>query len=68
MLRFPPIFVSSAPKRPLGPAELLVEASFADLRHGGDGDLSRVSGFPRRVSASASANHDLSLHKKARSY
>jgi hypothetical protein len=32
----------SAPKRPLGPAELLVEASFADLRHGGDGDLGRL--------------------------
>eukprot|EP00547_Thalassionema_nitzschioides_P000436 CAMPEP_0194204202 /NCGR_PEP_ID=MMETSP0156-20130528/3798_1 /TAXON_ID=33649 /ORGANISM="Thalassionema nitzschioides, Strain L26-B" /LENGTH=2109 /DNA_ID=CAMNT_0038930161 /DNA_START=16 /DNA_END=6345 /DNA_ORIENTATION=- len=29
-----------APSRPLGEAELLVEASFADMRHGGDGNLS----------------------------
>jgi hypothetical protein len=28
--------------RPLGPAELLVEASFTDMRHGGDGNLSRA--------------------------
>jgi hypothetical protein len=39
----------SAPKRPLGPAELLVEASFADLRHGGDGDLSHISGSLQKV-------------------
>ncbi|KAL7535213.1 hypothetical protein ACHAXR_006347 [Thalassiosira sp. AJA248-18] len=32
----------SAPNRPLGTAELLVEASFADLRHGGDGNLSKA--------------------------
>lgn len=32
----------SAPVRPFGPAELLVEASFADLRYGGDGDLKKV--------------------------
>jgi len=32
----------SSPSRPLGKAELLVEASFADLRHGGDGNLSRA--------------------------
>ena len=32
-------------KRKLGPAELLVEASFADLRHGGDGNLSRAYGL-----------------------
>jgi len=32
----------SSPSRPLGTAELLVEASFADLRHGGDGDLSKA--------------------------
>lgn len=31
-----------APTRPLGEAELLVEASFADMRHGGDGNLSRA--------------------------
>lgn len=32
----------SSPNRPLGVAELLVEASFADLRHGGDGNLSNA--------------------------
>jgi len=32
----------SSPSRPLGTAELLVEASFADLRHGGDGNLSKA--------------------------
>lgn len=32
----------SAPTRPLGEAELLVEASFADMRHGGNGNLSRA--------------------------
>lgn len=32
----------SAPKRPFGKAELLLEASFTDMRHGGDGDLSRA--------------------------
>ena len=34
-------------KRKLGPAELLVEASFADLRHGGDGNLSRAYGLKK---------------------
>ena len=38
-------FISSAPKRPLGPAELLVEACFTDMRHNGDGDLSTVYRF-----------------------
>lgn len=32
----------SSPSRPLGKAELLVEASFTDMRHGGDGNLSRA--------------------------
>ena len=32
----------SSPSRPLGTAELLVEASFTDLRHGGDGNLSKA--------------------------
>ena len=30
---------TSAPSRPMGRSELLVEASFADFRHGGDGNL-----------------------------
>mmetsp|Transcript_2992 Transcript_2992/g.4104 ORF Transcript_2992/g.4104 Transcript_2992/m.4104 type:complete len:1856 (-) Transcript_2992:123-5690(-) len=38
----------SAPTRPLGEAELLVEASFADLRHNGDGNLSRVHGLAKK--------------------
>lgn len=32
----------TSPKRKLGNAELLVEASFVDLRQGGDGDLSKA--------------------------
>jgi hypothetical protein len=32
----------STPNRSLGPAELLLEASFTDLRHGGDGNLRRA--------------------------
>mmetsp|Transcript_31336 Transcript_31336/g.37283 ORF Transcript_31336/g.37283 Transcript_31336/m.37283 type:complete len:1900 (-) Transcript_31336:92-5791(-) len=32
----------SAPTRSLGESELLVEASFADLRHGGDGNLTKA--------------------------
>ena len=41
-------FLHSAPTRPLGTAELLVEASFADLRHGGDGDLSKAHGLAKK--------------------
>jgi hypothetical protein len=37
-------------RRPLGPAELLVEASFTDMRHGGDGNLSRAYELANRVS------------------
>jgi hypothetical protein len=37
-----------APKRPLDPAELVIEASFADLHHGGNRDLSRISGSLRK--------------------
>jgi len=40
----------SAPSRSLGEAELLVEASFADLRHGGDGNLSRAYGLSKENS------------------
>lgn len=38
----------SAPTRPLGEAELLVEASFADMRHGGTGNLSRAFELARK--------------------
>lgn len=36
------------PSRPLGTAELLAEASFADLRHGGDGNLSNAHGLKKK--------------------
>eukprot|EP00804_Cyclotella_cryptica_P009256 CCRYP_016755-RD/>CCRYP_016755-RD protein AED:0.20 eAED:0.20 QI:0/0.5/0.14/1/0.5/0.14/7/0/1836 len=38
----------SSPSRNLGNAELLVEASFADLRHGGDGDLSKAYSLKKK--------------------
>ena len=38
----------SSPSRPLGAAELLVEASFADLRHGGDGNLSKAYSLKKK--------------------
>lgn len=38
----------SSPSRALGSAELLVEASFADLRHGGDGDLSKAYSLKKK--------------------
>ncbi|KAL7467733.1 hypothetical protein ACHAXS_007976 [Conticribra weissflogii] len=38
----------SSPSRPLGTAELLVEASFADLRHGGDGNLSKAYSLKKK--------------------
>lgn len=37
-----------APQRPLGPAELLVEACFTDMRHGGDGDLTQAYKFAKK--------------------
>ena len=40
----------TSPSRPLGTAELLVEASFADLRHGGDGDLSKAYSLKKKDS------------------
>merc|ERR1711933_441392 len=44
--------------RPLGVAELLVEASFTDLRHGGDGDLNRVNGLASKQQNSKKNAHD----------
>lgn len=38
----------SSPSRPLGTAELLVEASFADLRHGGCGNLSKAHSLKKK--------------------
>lgn len=40
--------VESAPSRPLGPAELLLEACFTDMRHGGDGDLTKAYKFAKK--------------------
>jgi hypothetical protein len=40
----------SAPTRPLGAAELLLEACFTDMRHGGDGDLTQAYKFAKKVS------------------
>ncbi|GKY96543.1 hypothetical protein MPSEU_000613900 [Mayamaea pseudoterrestris] len=35
-------------KRSIGPAELMLEASFADLRHGGDGDLRKAFALAKK--------------------
>ena len=40
--------VECAPSRPLGPAELLLEACFTDMRHGGDGDLTQAYKFAKK--------------------
>lgn len=40
--------VECAPSRPLGPAELLLEACFTDMRHGGDGDLTKAYKFAKK--------------------
>jgi hypothetical protein len=34
----------------MGPAELLLEATFTDMRNGGDGDLTQAYKFARKVS------------------
>lgn len=48
------MLVYSAPSRRFGAAELLVEASFTDMRHGGDGDVRRAYEFAKKVSEIAS--------------
>lgn len=40
------------PIRPMGPAELLLEATFTDMRNGGDGDLSQAYKFAKKVRVS----------------
>jgi len=50
--------VQSAPTRQYGEAELLVEASFADLRHGGDGDLTKAHGLLQKVVSGETFNHE----------
>lgn len=39
---------NSEPRRPYGISELLLEASFTDMRHGGDGDVSRAYLFAKK--------------------
>jgi hypothetical protein len=36
----------------MGPAELLLEATFTDMRNGGDGDLSQAYKFAKKVRVS----------------
>eukprot|EP00551_Chaetoceros_affinis_P004309 CAMPEP_0203668256 /NCGR_PEP_ID=MMETSP0090-20130426/4937_1 /ASSEMBLY_ACC=CAM_ASM_001088 /TAXON_ID=426623 /ORGANISM="Chaetoceros affinis, Strain CCMP159" /LENGTH=2105 /DNA_ID=CAMNT_0050532651 /DNA_START=189 /DNA_END=6503 /DNA_ORIENTATION=+ len=50
--------VSSGPTRPYGDSELLVEASFADLRHGGDGDLTKAYKLVEKVVSGQTGNHE----------
>lgn len=40
-------------KRSIGPAELMLEASFADLRHGGDGDLQKAFALAKKAGAAS---------------
>lgn len=49
LMFLPLLYWRSAPKRPLGKAELLVEASFADMRHCGDGNLSQAYKLVQKV-------------------
>ncbi len=43
-------------KRKLGPAELMLEASFTDLRHGGDGDLRFAYELAKRDDVTSNEN------------
>ena len=45
-------------KRTLGPAELMLEASFTDLRHGGDGDLRFAYELAKRNEVSNGENSE----------
>jgi hypothetical protein len=40
----------------MGPAELLLEATFTDMRNGGDGDLSQAYKFAKKVGQGHSEN------------
>lgn len=48
--------VECAPSRPLGPAELLLEACMTDMRHGGDGDLTQAYKFAKKDMSSNSSD------------
>jgi len=45
--------LASTPNRSLGKAELMLEASFTDLRHGGDGDLRRAYILAKKAETTA---------------
>jgi hypothetical protein len=50
--------MSSTPNRSMGPAELMLEASFTDLRHGGDGDLRRAHVLARKAEVVDAVPHE----------
>jgi len=49
---------SENPSRSMGPAELMLEASFTDLRHGGDGDLRRAHILAQKADVEGSRLQD----------
>lgn len=50
--------LNTTTKRSLGKAELMLEASFSDLRHGGDGDLRHAYILAKKAAALAPKPHD----------
>ena len=44
--------------RSMGPAELMLEASFTDLRHGGDGDLTRAYILAKKEEVASEVTHE----------
>lgn len=48
--------LNPTPNRDCGPAELVLEASFSDLRHGGDGDLRKAYALAKRDTESIVAD------------
>jgi brefeldin A-inhibited guanine nucleotide-exchange protein len=50
LLKFEDVFrqMDRGPTRPMGQAELLLEAAFTDMRNGGDGDLSQAYKFAKK--------------------
>ena len=57
LLRFEAL--NTTPTRTMGTAELMLEASFTDLRHGGDGDLRRAYILAKKASTSQSKPAEL---------
>lgn len=49
---------SSTPSRTMGAAELMLEASYTDLRHGGDGDLRKAYIYAKKSDVKDSLPHD----------